>query len=336
MQSRIDELLKKDYNILTEEFGERQVIGVFVYGLANCGLAEDCDDIQIVGCICPPFEEFCCHDSKLKSYYIEDNLGKKIRITDIRLLYEKALHQESIILEAVFTDYKIINPRYKKAFHRYVYINREVIFHGNQKLRIQQAIKIGKNSIEKYKNAEIKDVNDLLKASYIRITCRQYLDGISCENCVNMKQDYFKNYLMQIKHKQLIPDIEEIEDDFDSILEEAEELPEENHTTQNLIKIAIMEIAKVSLTDIAQDIDNFETLLTKTELQAFKMILDQLENGIEGDISISQLTNSSTISRPVFKNTIQKMKDNKIAEIENRGVKGTHIKIIDGNVLQMR
>ena len=65
----------------------------------------------------------------------------------------------------------------------------------------------------------------------------------------------------------------------------------------------------------------FENLLTQTENQALKFILSHLKDGIEGNISISQLTNESSISRPVFKNVIQKMKNNAIAEIENQGVK---------------
>ena len=86
---------------------------------------------------------------------------------------------------------------------------------------------------------------------------------------------------------------------------------------------------------MAQEV-NFEELLTTTEQKALKIVIEHLENGRQGNISISQLVANSSISRPVFKNLIQKMKDNSVAEIENQGVKGTYIKIIDGHLLSKK
>ena len=68
----------------------------------------------------------------------------------------------------------------------------------------------------------------------------------------------------------------------------------------------------------------------------FPSRLDNLNDGYQGNISILQLTTSSGISRSVFKNLLQKMKDNLVAEIENQGTKGTYIKIIDGTILQLK
>ena len=79
--------------------------------------------------------------------------------------------------------------------------------------------------------------------------------------------------------------------------------------------------------------EDFKKKLTDLELQALDVILNNLANKYEGIISISQLVNTSGISRPVFKSVLDKMKTNLIAEWENRGVKGTYIKIIDGNLL---
>ena len=78
---------------------------------------------------------------------------------------------------------------------------------------------------------------------------------------------------------------------------------------------------------------DFRQALTDMEKQALSIILDNLDDGHEGNISISQLVADSSISRPVFKNVLQKMKDNLIAEIENKGVKGTYVKIMDGILL---
>lgn len=331
-KNEIQKILEEQYDFLIKKYNEKQVLGIFVYGLSNYGLAERDDEVQTVACICPDFEDFCCQVEPLKVFYIKDDKERIIRITDIRLIYSKIIKQESVVLEAVFTDYKIINPRYKKIFNKYIFMNREIIFHSNQPLRVSQILSYGKKALERYKTAEIKDIKDLLKASYIRIACRQYINGVSCENCVNLKQDYYKNYLLQIKHGKSIPEIEEIEDDFRSLQEEANNLMSPTEDQSKLVKTAIVEVAKVSLTDMMQQ-TNFEDLLTQTEKQALDIILNNINNGHEGNISISQLTSSSGISRPVFKNVLQKMKDNTVAEIENQGVKGTYIKVIDGHLL---
>lgn len=331
-KNEIQKILEEQYDFLIKKYNERQVLGIFVYGLSNYGLAERDDEVQTVACICPDFEDFCCQVEPLKVFYIKDDKERIIRITDIRLIYSKIIKQESVVLEAAFTDYKIINTRYKKIFNKYIFMNREIIFHSNQPLRVSQILSYGKKALERYKTAEIKNTEDLLKASYIRIACRQYINGVSCENCVNLKQDYYKNYLLQIKHGKNIPDIEEIEDDFRSLQEEANNLMSPTEDQSKLVKTAIVEVTKVSLTDMMQQTD-FEDLLTQTEKQALDIILNNINDGHKGNISISQLTSSSGISRPVFKNVLQKMKDNTVAEIENQGVKGTYIKIIDGHLL---
>lgn len=92
---------------------------------------------------------------------------------------------------------------------------------------------------------------------------------------------------------------------------------------------------KVAITNMFQRKD-FINILTDAERNALDIVLDNLNDGYQGNISILQLTTSSGISRSVFKNLLQKMKDNLIAEIENQGTKGTYIKIIDGTILQLK
>ena len=77
---------------------------------------------------------------------------------------------------------------------------------------------------------------------------------------------------------------------------------------------------------------DFKGLLTNNEQKAFDIIKNNLVNGY-GYVSIVQLTESTNISRPVFKNVLQKMKDSKVAKITNKGVKGTYIEIIDSSIL---
>ena len=72
--------------------------------------------------------------------------------------------------------------------------------------------------------------------------------------------------------------------------------------------------------------EEFRNAITATELSALKSIINAV--GYEGNFSIVKLIQSSGISRPVFTSINQKLKEFKMAEIENQGVKGTHIKFL--------
>ena len=66
-------------------------------------------------------------------------------------------------------------------------------------------------------------------------------------------------------------------------------------------------------------------ILTKTELKILKNIIKDFNEEKEGDIKVSQATESYKISTAVFRTLFYKLKQYKVAEIDSRGVKGTHI-----------
>lgn len=192
-------------------------------------------------------------------------------------------------------------------------------------------VKCGLKAINNYTKNNTSD--DIFEACRLRFACELYMSGVSVENCINLKKDYYVDYLEQVKKGNIKPNVEDIKNTFNSILLEEKDFIE-NEDCKYLIKEFIIELMKVALTDMMQKTTDFQTLLTKTEKSALNLILQELKNGYDGNISISNLTERSSISRPVFKNLLQKMKDNMIAEVDNQGAKGTYIKIIDGNLLR--
>lgn len=329
----INNIIQQQYDYIINKYDEKRIFGVFTYGKVNYGFATREQDIKTVFLYIPSFEEMCINPIKSDDQEEYINYGDfYIKKIDARILYTKAIQQDKNIMEGLFSEYSIINPRYKKIFKNRIYINRETIFHCNQKLRIKNAVNCGLKSLEKYKTN--KSVDSLFNACRLRIACQLYLEGASCENCINLKKDYHIHYLWQVLNQEIIPNIQEIKQDLIDCLKESEDL-QENSSCEELIKNSCIEIIKVAITDMIQQ-EDFLNILTDTEKNALDIILDNLEDGYQGNISILQLTASSGISRSVFKNLLQKMKDNLVAEIENQGTKGTYIKIIDGNILQLK
>ena len=327
---QINAVLNEQMSYLKDVYEEKQCLGLFTYGKVNYGFAENLSDIETVLCYVPSFEELCTTIYPLKIKYITDDKDRKIKICDIRLLYELAIYQENIIMEAIFSKYYIINPRYRGIFDKYIFNNIEDIFNNNKKFILKNSIYKGLNTLNKYQ--ENGNLKDLFEACRLRISCELYMSGVPYEDCINLKKDYHTNYLLQILNGNLYPDIEEIKNDFHKLLDESENFLEDSEYSES-IKIPIMELMKVALINMIQINQDFLSMLTKTEEQAFDIILKNLNSDYEGNISISHLLEQTNISRPVFKNVLQKMKDSLVAEVSNRGVKGMHVKIVDGNIL---
>lgn len=103
---------------------------------------------------------------------------------------------------------------------------------------------------------------------------------------------------------------------------------------KGLIKEGIIEIIKKKYIITSQlqeekiiSKEDFFKKITNMEQKALYSIIKDI--GEEGNITISKLVEKNNISRPVYNNLISKMKENNIAEIENQGMKGTYIKIIE-------
>ena len=126
--------------------------------------------------------------------------------------------------------------------------------------------------------------------------------------------------------------MDEVTSDLEEMKAKAETL--ENHPElEQLVKDTIVEIIRIALIKTV-DKNEFLNELTIPEKEALKTIMAEVSEG-EGIVSISKAVNSSGLSRPVFKSVLTKMKDMEIAELTNMGVKGTHIKIIDGSFLNI-
>lgn len=328
---QIFEVINNQLKYIYSKYDEKQILGIFTYGKVNYGFAQSIEDIQTLFVYLPSYSELCSlePDFQIKTYIQNEKfIIKKI---DIRGVYNFASHQDGIMIEALCSEYQIINPRFKKVFKKFFLLNKEMIFHCDPVTRVENIIATAEASLNFYK--QNKSVDDLFKACYLRIACRLYLDGVSCENCINLKRDYHISYLWQILKGEIIPNIDEIYEDLKLFKEEINEQKlNVNKEIQDIIADGVQEILKISLTDVTQT-EDFKKKLTDLELQALSVILDNLADKYEGIISVSQLVNASGISRPVFKSVLDKMKTNLIAEWENKGVKGTYIKIIDGNLL---
>lgn len=79
---------------------------------------------------------------------------------------------------------------------------------------------------------------------------------------------------------------------------------------------------------------DFIERLTANEVMAFRAVCNELSNEGIGNVSIVKLQQKTNLSRPVYTNLFNKMKEAGIANIENQGVKGTHIVLYTLDLMQ--
>ena len=92
----------------------------------------------------------------------------------------------------------------------------------------------------------------------------------------------------------------------------------------NKMKNIIKNIIQININNISQE-QEIINILTKTELKVLSLIIKDFNGLNEGDIKVSQATEQYRISTSVFRTLFYKLKEYNVAEIDSRGVKGTHI-----------
>lgn len=327
-KTEINRILKDDYKYLKTLYPQDQIFGVFTFGKINYGFAESVSDILVKMYYLPTLEEMCT-SIDFKDEIIEYN-NHKIIVKDIRLILDNILKQEGTTMECFFTSNYIITPKFKTVYMDNIIAKREEIFHCNPRKRVEHSVIKAYEDIQRYLSTG--DTEYLFEACRRRLASSLYLSGEPVQNCILLKKDYHRTYLWSIKNGQALPNLEEVMADLENMKKRAATL-EIHPELETMVTETIVEIMKIALTK-SISADEFLDMLTPAEQGALKDIMKNIVDG-EGIVSVSKLVTSGDYSRPVYKSVLTKMKDVEIAELTNMGVKGTHIKIIDGVFLNI-
>ena len=236
-EQQIMENINSKYNHLVEKGYE--VFGVYLQGSQNYDLDvydEDYkSDVDVKALVIPSLKDLV-HNKKLVSTTIELENKEHIDIKDIRLMFDCFLKQNINFIEILFTDYKIINPKYEDFDKQLTALN-EMIAHYDYKsaLNCMAGMAMQKYCALKHPYAGIID----------RINKHGY-DPKQLHHIVRM-QDFMDKYIQGKPYKEcLIPD-----NKYNLIaikkgclkLEEAEKLAKE--TLDHVTKVKDLELAKL-------------------------------------------------------------------------------------------
>jgi hypothetical protein len=327
------------YNYMTEQlekveeiYNKDRIFGIFTYGKVNYGFAETIDDVQLLLYYLPTFEELCIPSTE-KVIYAEIP-GTKVLRTDLRAVYNLIITQDMSTVETFFVSYKIINPKYEYLYDKYFYKHKTLFDYYNCKLRCQNAIN---RSFIKLDENELKGYSPeaTFEAYRLKIHLEIFLNEGNVDESFRITNESYSYFLWQILEHKVVPNMEQLRAELMELNTRIRELPnnQNKEAGDKILKDCLQEVMKVALSYDTSDIEKFSEELTATEYRALQLLVKDFDTN-EKDVSISQLIDKTNISRPVYTSLFYKLKESKIAEIDNRGVKGTHINFNNMNEIR--
>lgn len=180
--------LKRRMNYLQDELGY-EVLFIALQGSQNYGLDIYTDeyksDIDCMAIILPSFEDFVANKQAVSTTIVLDN-NEHINIKDIRLYFELLYKQNPQFLELLFTDYKIVNKKYRDEVRKLFNKSELIASYNNLKLLNS----ISGMAQEKYKALEHPYPSikyKIEKYGYDRKTVKSYNKIISIYNKYNIR-----------------------------------------------------------------------------------------------------------------------------------------------------
>lgn len=252
--------VREHYNEALTYFPEDRIVGIFLQGSQNYGLATPQSDVDTKLIVVPNFKDIAMNRKPVSTTHIRAN-EEHIDFKDIRLYIQTFRKQNLNFLEILYTDFAIVNPIYEKQWNRLVE-SREAITHFNPYRSVQSMKGI---ALEKYHAMEHEypsKVEVLKKYGYdpkqlhhlVRVEdyLGRYINGESYESCLDpgpMKQE-----LIEIKMgKYSLADARSIADKAKAHVEEMAEYAysiypnEENSEVNELLDDVQYEIMKIAV-----------------------------------------------------------------------------------------
>jgi predicted nucleotidyltransferase len=180
------------------------VVGVFLQGSQNYGVAYEDSDVDTKAILLPTFNDFVLKKSPISTTHICEN-NEHIDLKDVRVMFDCFKKQNINFIEILFTKYKVINPEYVKIVAP-LFDNRELIASYNNYATINSLYGM---ALQKYKAMEHpyptlldkiekfgydpKQLHHIIRLLYFT---QSYVKGYSYEECLNTRK---KDYLIEVK-----------------------------------------------------------------------------------------------------------------------------------------
>ena len=207
--SNVISRVQEHYDESLNYFTSNEIVGCFLQGSQNYGLAYEGSDVDTKLIVVPTFKDIALNRKPVSTTYVRANV-EHTDWKDVRLYMETFRKQNLNFLEILFTDYKVMNPYYENQWNRLVGRREEIA-----RMNPWRAVKSMKGiAMEKYhamKHPYPSKLDILAEHGYdgkqvshlIRVAdyLARYINGESYESCLYPSPHLYDEIMAYKLHK---------------------------------------------------------------------------------------------------------------------------------------
>lgn len=165
------------------EYGEENILGVFLYGSQNYNLDTPNSDVDTKAIIIPTFYDLCHATPVSREIHFEN--GEHCEVKDIREIVKMFKKQNINFLEILYTKYCWINPKYQALWDEYFVCHKEAISHYDPQKALASICGQALHTIKQNPTDGKKIANSLRLIHFLN----KYLAGASYQSCIVLSND---------------------------------------------------------------------------------------------------------------------------------------------------
>lgn len=235
--------------LIEQGYSQNQILGVFLYGSQNYGVATATSDVDTKAIIVPTLADLCLREKKVKELHLPN--GEHCEVMDIRHLAQNFRKQNINFIEILYTSACWINYDYKELWEKFFVANREDISHYDMNKAIQSICGQAIHTI-KQNPTNGKKISNGLRLLYF---LKNYIIGRNYEDCIRPKDEKFRKKLIRLKRVENLAD----EDKANELIAEFEKMKQFEISMPQYSKFVIdgyMEDGIIALVKKGMEINN--------------------------------------------------------------------------------
>ena len=205
--NNIQARVKEHYDFVCEQYNEDQILGVFLYGSQNYNLHTELSDVDTKAIYIPTLAELAFEKPISKELHLPN--GEHCEVKDIREIIKNFKKQNINFIELLYTDYCILNDKYKKLWLETFVVARECIarydVHQGIHSMSHQALHTLRQAVNSHDGAEVaKKISNAMRLLYF---LERYVRGESYIKCLVPEGDAHMRILNMKKRTAALSDV---------------------------------------------------------------------------------------------------------------------------------
>lgn len=169
--------LTEHYIAISKDYPDYKILGIFLYGSQNYGLATEDSDVDSIAILIPSVENIVLRKPICKEIIFENK--EHCNIKDIREVVKEWKKQSLQALEILFTDYFIVKPEYVSYWNNFLDIRNDIAHYD-----VERTFKSISGQAKQTYLRNPNDKKQIANTYRLYYFLRSYLMGCSYKTCL--------------------------------------------------------------------------------------------------------------------------------------------------------